>query len=1198
MEEFIATYLLGKGLDFISRERKNIIKDLISIRNEIYDEYVKENQVTNEDGCYPFWGSKIIEQGVVKLLFDKMFSIEDLYEELLDDVKIKFFTKEELETYIQKIYNKISLYPDLATLYGNKIIHSIDRKIDNMPNKFLEMFSGDLSIEFKRQLDVYKKYVTGLKLKTALDLLNNLESAIPKNNKKVLSILYFLKGCCNDYISSGEAFNNYIQAYKWNKDDLLIKQRAIIAYINKDNVKQASIIANDISENHNDYDPYTWLVKTFETNNLALFFSELPQCVLNNSKYRRLIFDFFFKGDSQYYQIMKQYHIIDDDIENIEVICYDNLSLWTYKVNLLFNSYIHGNVLRHFKKAIYTNPILKKLNEACKIVYDFVKDTEIKDNFNQLIFLYYYTQFERTDEKAWILEMDKYPMVYSLPIFVSLYANCKQLIGNFDEALEILEKMPKCSDADFQIKIAIGVKTKNKKLISKTLIQYVSSIDIINNFHVYCILSYADSLPIIKELDKIIQSKEFENLNEKKLWEIYAKLTIDKDKDVKDDLIHLEKVLPNNLKCYIARFYALIGEFEAGARLFDNFLDKKQPSFELDCYLQLLYEGKIRNEELLDLLKYLRENFTPLDNSLLIELELRMQCLDYKEAKIIAEDLYFRFPENENIVSNYIIALVYTDVEKLRELKHDIANFEFKYQDNSINAGNAFLRIGEYKTALDIVYNSAKKRSNTKARLFYLNISANQDVCSYFQDLNVVENHSYVVYLIDGILKKVYIEETELTKITTALLGKRLGDNVEIKDALEHSKTILIMKIMDKYSNLLDDIQIAIQEPISDLPVACVQMPSSSEPDAFIKELISLFGIEGDKRQCFIEEKIKEYKKYKISFFELVHMVGNGDYITTYQNLIANEGIYIAPKQFYQQMNIAKCNENISYALDFTSLLLMFQIYQALRIKPKHKFIVSQLLVNKIEECRYHELLSPSKLGYINITTSGVQVTKVANNYKDNIISFYNKLKSFLDENCDICIVPEKLDFIRRTAKSSSKLEFFLENAMLAMRDNVWLVSDDLGYNKMLKDGRMKIITTEIYLEKLQYGEKVKEIMLHNNYYGLTLSCDIMYKEYLNYSAHKLNYWKNCLLNIECNPFIAEQVVDLTQKICLNSLSTESIIRLELTNIFVSLLRGTGISKIEKIYEMLRHKFHLLPRHIDIVFESFQNALKILNPLL
>ena len=63
------------------------------------------------------------------LLFDKMFSIEDLYEELLDDVKIKFFTKEELETYIQKIYNKISLYPDLATLYGNKIIHSIEIKL-------------------------------------------------------------------------------------------------------------------------------------------------------------------------------------------------------------------------------------------------------------------------------------------------------------------------------------------------------------------------------------------------------------------------------------------------------------------------------------------------------------------------------------------------------------------------------------------------------------------------------------------------------------------------------------------------------------------------------------------------------------------------------------------------------------------------------------------------------------------------------------------------------------------------------------------------------------------------------------------------------------------------------------------------------------------------------------------------------------
>ena len=71
------------------------------------------------------------------------------------------------------------------------------------------------------------------------------------------------------------------------------------------------------------------------------------------------------------------------------------------------------------------------MNEACKIVYDFVKDTEIKDNFNQLIFLYYYTQFERTDEKAWILEMDKYPMVYSLPIFVAF----TQIVNNLLETL-------------------------------------------------------------------------------------------------------------------------------------------------------------------------------------------------------------------------------------------------------------------------------------------------------------------------------------------------------------------------------------------------------------------------------------------------------------------------------------------------------------------------------------------------------------------------------------------------------------------------------------------------------------------------------------------------------------------------------------------------------------------------------------------
>lgn len=1198
MEEFIVTYFGAKGLDWILSSKKNVVKDLLSIRNELFEEYSRQSIDNTDSSRYSFWGASIFERGVVKLLFDEIYSVDDLYNDLLGDKNILPFTQADLDNYIKKINDKVLLNPDLTSIRTSKKVDRINEKLDDMPDRIVEKISTDLSVEFKRQLNLYKKYVSELKLKTALDLLNELETKIAHNEKSILSMLYYLKACCDAYLNSSNACSDYIRAYKYDKNDLRIKQCALFAYITNEDLPKALLIAEEIINDYDDYDPYVWLARTFEAVDLNKFFNELPKCVLENIQYKRLVFDLFYKGNTEYYQILRDYHIIDDDIEVAINISYESLPLWTYKANLLFNHYIHGSALRPFRVNVYESLELINLNEACKTIYSFVKGSEIIGNFNQLFFLYYYTQFERTNEKKYVIELDKYSTVYRLPVFASFYANCKQLVGDFDKALEVLENSEESVDADFQIKIAIGVKTKNENLISDSLKQYINGLDILDNIHIFLILSYADHFQLIKDLDVIIKQKQFKNAAEEQLWNVYVRAMIEEDRNIKNDLDTISKNLPNNLKSFVASLYAHIGEFQAGATLLDSFINKDIPSFELDCYIRLLYYGKIHNEELLRLLKHLREKFEPLDNNLIIELELRMQCRGYKEAKIIAELLYSRYPEDERIIYNYVIILIYTDKEELRKLKDVMANFRFRQQEVSINVGNAYLRIGEYSTALDIVYNSAEKESNTKARLFYLNIIGNADVRSCMQRYNTVCNHSYVTYSVDATFKKVYIDEDDLNRITSVLLNKHIDDNVEICNALGHSKTVSIIGITDKYFNLLEVIQESINDPILDLPVESIKIPSSDDPNALVKELTSRFGKDGDERQNFIEETLKEYKKCKVSFLELTCWLCDGDYIKAYQTVISDSGLYVRPKQIYEYIGMTMPNESSSYALDFTSLLLMFQIYQSLNIIPKHKFIISQLLVDKVDEYKYLEMLSPNKLGFLSITTSGISVTRVSDDYKDCAISFYSNLKVFIDENCIVTTVPEKLDIVRQIEKMSQEIELFFENAMLATRDNVWLISDDSGYSKMFKgDSSLKIITTETYLGNNQYGEEVIKLMLQNRYYGLTLSSNIMYEEYAKYIKNQPNYYDNCLLNIEYNPLMWSNVVEFVKKICLNNLSSNEALSFELTNIFVSLLRNVKLEIGKNLYQILQLKFRLLPQYNEIVCNSFESAWKILHPL-
>ena len=162
--------------------------------------------------------------------------------------------------------------------------------IGNIKNIFIGL--SDLVAEYKEQLKTIESLLDQFKVKTAFDILLDLEKRVRDNEHpdkdKVLSKIIYLKGICQRELPDLKvdvAARNFITAYQLCGTDLEIRDRACVEYLNLEERAKAAAFAEEILKTE-PYNISAWYVKALTAGDLKSFIPSIPNTVLSQYNFQ------------------------------------------------------------------------------------------------------------------------------------------------------------------------------------------------------------------------------------------------------------------------------------------------------------------------------------------------------------------------------------------------------------------------------------------------------------------------------------------------------------------------------------------------------------------------------------------------------------------------------------------------------------------------------------------------------------------------------------------------------------------------------------------------------------------------------------------------------------------------------------------------------------------------------------------------
>lgn len=468
--------------------------------------------------------------------------------------------------------------------------------------------------------------------------------------------------------------------------------------------------------------------------------------------------------------------------------------------------------------------------------------------------------------------------------------------------------------------------------------------------------------------------------------------------------------------------------------------------------------------------------------------------------------------------------------------------------------------------------------------------------------LQLVEKDCYVKYSIDQEINFIKIDDK--TDLSRKLLGHKKGDIVSIKRPLLSTlDSILIVRIMDKYLYLHDQILEEVKNnPYSGFPMQSVEFPDMS-PEGLKKSLISMLGPSGSIKQEQQTSIWNDYYNYQTSFSEIVLQLYSSDYIGGYFNLINYKEGFTQVSLLYYPKRVFKSDDEI--IIDFTSIFLLFQIFSEHNIKYQQKFLVAKSTVEFVRQYLKKERLNKQKQMTLNVTLESVHVSLITEKDNESNIKFLERLLLWIESNCIITITESKLDILNSTneeIRNDAFSNISLDNISLVTEEsNRIIMTDDSFYFKFFPINSGKNISVELYIKS--YFENNTEILqefIKYRYIGFTITHDLLLNEFKKKLKDQPNYFSHCHSNtslrlIPSNGTIMT-IVKFLKEIALNSFLTDEIYSQVATNAFVNLLKGQkNIRVIQTSRQIIVAEFKLLGSKLDLIIESFENALRILN---
>ncbi|WP_146779203.1 PIN domain-containing protein [Flavobacterium psychrolimnae] len=1093
--------------------------------------------------------------------------------------------------------------------------------------------------DYQAQIKNINRLILEFKPITALDLLIDLEKRITEtnipNDNKISSKILFLKALCKrelENFSKEESALDFIKAYNLNKEDEELKTRACIEYLNISDRKNAIDLADNIL-NLDNYNLTAWFVKSVTSDDIKSFLQSLPKVVFNNYNFQQNIIFNLLGGKLKRFNDLNNYGLqLSFDFEKYKVVTFENKQGWIITLDLLVTSIINKTAIKYISGENFIIENDPEIIEAISLLDVYTKSLESTEisytSKHQKFYLNYLKYLNSNDDMSFnslgelYKELGKPQWIYTR--FYCQLANHKKEFQLSLDCLVEYEKLKGELHSEFYLfkSVVLHFLSRHDE-VNSLYDNYLKSLDVIDENHLFNLINaffniqqhFDDKSKFIFQLEKVLDRKfAFDDL--KVLLKVTVELIYIRKYDREEILASLNSIKNNNLfdnncKNLIAENLNQLGKPLESLNFMDTYIDKTIVSESLKLYIFFLHNllqskedtPKGKGNELIKLLKFWREKSSYIDEDLLrIEHDLFEKINDLDNLEEIDYLLYSNFPENLNYLYFYLAVLEKkSNFDKIKKLSIVIPNI---YEEERIGiaiSGILLRNKNNTKKGFEILYNLAIDYNNTEARQNYFGGSLLFK--EHFKNYDSVELGHWVIHNVDGKKEKRKILKSE--GIQKDFLGKKIGEKfTNVNTLMNKESTIEIIEIFNDALNLYRDITIEAENPINELGFRSLEIPA--DINDFSKFLVEQFGTNGTEEKIIADKGLDDYYNYRIGFLSVVSAVFKSKFVDAYLHLTSSKNARFTTIPNIITGDIDKENHKVQFALDFSSLMLFYYLEKELKFKFKHKFIVSKNKKFQIENEVSVITNSPESTLSVNITSEGIVNHIYPEGINNKRIDFLKSIIDWIEINCDIDLVAEKLDVVLKLTKNEGKLERSIMNNLidslhLSIRENHRLISSDVSAY-LLKANKINnnYLNPEKYL-LTYYPEKCNSefyrFLLKANYLGIDINLETLKNEFSDLLANKENYYELCLENLQFSINGNSDITIMLSKF-LKELYLLQTLTIESKNNYASKIISNAIygmpnETILKFSENIFLEFKLFVNFYDEVINIF---LTVINP--
>lgn len=1073
---------------------------------------------------------------------------------------------------------------------------------------------NDIDPQWINRLDAYTATLQQFKPKTALSLLEALENSFTTSTKKPSQEFYsqisYQKGICYRFLGErNKMCECFITAYNKNSSVIEFEEQAALSYFKIEDTTKANELADKLLRK-NEYNSIAWYIKFVSSTDYD--FNSIPAFVRQNILFKQILYNYFnVKNLYDCILQMKELSMLPEvkDYKPKDVTI-DNFDENIFYSNVFFSDYLHNHI---FTFLCFNNgniEILKTLEDLLRNLISAISGSELEKKYYSLFFLYAYVQYVLTKDIKYVFEMRNYyfKLESKNDILALLCANTLQVNELTDFALEVLNDSELNQSDIFFLKAYCFLKKNDKIQYGKAIKECINSFEEIDNRLIDSYLASIFTLKNIGETDDVklsdfIQNKKFGNEQLKSLVETIVNSLI---KGVLDSQqlstlgTLVSCIQQTKLLLYIADTYYYCKLYESAIDLYKKYVDRDIENLQLFYYINSLFAAKKGSDELLSLLEKWRLNFSLQPDLFKIEADLCTILHNWSRCLEICNCFLREYPQDEAFLS---LKLKCLDVinedwcdEEIKSIAKIFVDYSFAIIQNIPIVATILVNRGFFIEGLEILYNHSENKDVRSLYLFatltYSQKSQNKEILKEYEE---IRDDCFVKYEFNNEIHFHQMNGKNSDNLSSELLGRKVGEIISIQRMSNIGYSIRILRITDKYLYLHDKIMEEAKQPLSGLPMEPFNF-TSTEPEAMKQDLISLFGKQGDEEKLHRETTIYNYYNRTLSFTEVIIQAFRSEYLCGYTNLVyEHSGISIFPLSFYE--SLPQPFNRLDFVIDFSSLVILYQIAKEHNITYPNKFLISLFTVDMIRRELRKIQLEPKSEFSVVITSEGITKYQIPENVQENNITYLENLLKWIHENCESVASARVIDF-KRNNQLDNKQDFidYILNTLLVYEDKQGvLLTDDFVYFKFNLAQIQFSMSTEQYVKSV-LGEEHPALFefIKNKYRGFSLNTKQLLDEFNKKINLQNNYYNNCLDNISMVSVLP--CIQLVHTITQSNLDINQQ-EIEIKHVFVNILKNGPLDTriIQGFETLICIEFNRTQDIRMLVYRCFQEVYQALG---